>query len=511
VDHQEAGPPVKSRGALPTLVLVVALVAAGGWFLEQQAGVQPARALEGANSVGGADDAPSGAWYCPHGGGKGWTGFVSVTNPGNRDVTIRVASMNHTGSTPAQVMTVPARSRISVKVPAGTREASTQIEYFGGWVAAGWVTHAPGGAAAAPAASPSSTPKSSPKPAPTGTSGAGGAGESGSPSTTAVEAGVAADPCADGAGQTWYLADGTTIQGQEDWLVVMNPFATEASFDLSLVAEARVVTVPGEITVPGGRSVAVHVNVHDLGDQTVVAEITSAIGRVVAASLGIDDAGGVRSDIGVRDSIVDPVMPGAGDAGGTEIPFLNPGKSGVSYGVDFLGADGRHLALPPGQEIGPDAARTEALTATGPGAVSLVTKGGAEVVAVRRTLGIRGDQGSTPALPPARAWLLTSPASNQSDTAQVALANTGTNPVTVTLTGFTTDGPLPGAPVTVTVPPDSSLPAPSGFLNGNAQASVLAVSDDGAFDAVMTANATSGSGYAVAAGVPVPPQWVPAG
>jgi hypothetical protein len=206
----------------------------------------------------------------------------------------------------------------------------------------------------------------------------------------------------------------------------------------------------------------------------------------------------------------DPVVPGAGDAGGTEIPLMNPGKAGVTYGVDFLGADGRHLALPGGQQVGPEAARTETLTATGPGAVSVVAEGGAPLVAARRTLGLRGDQGSTPALPPAPAWLLTSPASDQADSAEVALANTGASPVTVTLTALTDQGPL-GDPITVTVPPDSSLPAPSGFLDGNAEASVVAVSDGGSFSAVMTSTSKSGPGFAVAAGVPIPPQWVPAG
>jgi hypothetical protein len=504
VDHEEAGAPMRSRSALLTVVVVVALLAGGGWVLQHQAGPKQARALDGADSVGGADDAPSGAWYCPHGGGKGWTGQVAITNPGDTDVTVRVASMSHRGLQPATTLTVRAHSRTEVVVPAGQREASTEIEYFGGWVAAGWVVSAPGTPAGAPSPGPAS-----PTPEPTGTGG--GTGESGSPSQPAVEEGVGADPCANGAGRTWYLPDGSTIQGQEDYVIVMNPFASEASFQVSFVAEARVVAAPGEITVPGGQSVAIHANKDDLGDQTVAAVVTAGIGRVVAASLGIDDAGGVRSDIGVPTLVGDPVIPGAGDAGGTEIPFLNPSKSGITYGVDFLGADGRHLALPHTQKVGPNASRTETLTATGPGAVSLVASGGAKVAAARRTLGIRGDEGSTTAFAPAHAWLLTSPATDNSDSTEVALANTGASPVTVTLTGITDAGPLASAPVTVTVPPDSSVPSPAGFLEGTALASVLAVSDGGPFTAVMTATSKTRSAYAVGAGVPIPPQWVPAG
>jgi len=491
---------MRSRGAFLTVVLVVGLVAGGAWLLEQKAGVRPARALEGAGSVGGRDDAPSGAWYCPHGGGKGWTGTVTISNPGDTDVTVRVRSMSRHGDRPAEAATVPAGSRLDVEVPATTREAATEVEYFGGWVAAGWVTVAHG-----TPPEPGSEP--SPTPGPTESPGTPG-GESGSPAEQAIEAGVAADSCASAAGRTWYLADGTTIEGQEDYVVVMNPFGSEASFHLQLVAEAREVS-GGEITVPGGQSRAIHVNELALGDQTVAAVVTADLGRVVAASLGVNDGGGVRSDIGVQTTVEDPVAPGAGDAGATEIPFLNTAKVGVNYGVDFLNDEGRRIALPPGQKIPPNAARTETLTATGPGAVALTTGGDAPLALARRTLGIRGDQGSTPALAPATAWLLTSPASGPFDTARIALANLGTEPVTVTLTGLTPTGPAPGDPVSVTIPPDSSLPAEAAFLNGHAQASVVAVSDGGSFVVVMTATARQGAGYAVSSGVPIPPQWVP--
>jgi hypothetical protein len=456
---------------------------AGAWFLDQRVGLHPARALAGARSV--ADTAPSGVWYCPHGGGSGWRGFVAVTNPGDTTVSIRVRSMSRHGPGVPQVMTVEPHSRVAVDVPTGSREAATQVEYFGGWVAAGWVTTAPGG----------------PAPASTGNAGGGGGGESGSPTSKATEEGVAAESCASAAGRLWYLPDGTTTEGQEDYVEVMNPFGTEAVFRLRLVAEGREVDA-GDLSLPAGSSMAVHVNQRALGEQTVAAIIEASIGRVAAASLGIDDAGGIRSAIGVQTTVADPVIPAAGDAGGTEISFVNPVHHGISYGVDFLSRDGRHLALPKGQRVGPVASRTETLTATGPGAISLVPDDGATVAAARRTLGIRGDQGSTPALDPARAWLLTSPAASSSATVQVALANTGAEPVRITLT------PVGGssAPTTVTVPPDSSLAV---SLSGDPQASVVAEAAGGTFLAVETSTERTGVGYSAAAGVPIPPQWVP--
>jgi len=304
------------------------------------------------------------------------------------------------------------------------------------------------------------------------------------------------------------MADGSTVQGQEMYVVVMNPFASEASFRLELFAEARSRDA-GEYSVPAGSSRAVYVNDLLLGDQTIAGRVTATIGRVAASTLDIADAGGVRSSIAVQTPVGDPAVPGAGDAGGTELPFFNPNEDGISYGVDFLSADGRHPAISAGQTVGPGLTRTETLTATGPGAVSLVEDDGGPVFAVRRTVGIRGDQGSTPALEPETAWLLTSPASDQGDRAAIALANTGTEPVTVTLSALTEDGPVPGGQFAVTVPPDSSVAAPVDFLGGHADASVVAVSDGGAFSAVMTAASTEHPAYAVAAGAPIPSQWVP--
>ena len=59
---------MRSRAALGALALLAALVGGGGWLLERQAGLHPARALAGGAAGSGA---PSGAWYCPHGGGAG--------------------------------------------------------------------------------------------------------------------------------------------------------------------------------------------------------------------------------------------------------------------------------------------------------------------------------------------------------------------------------------------------------------------------------------------------------
>src|SRR5947208_6650153 len=85
---------VRFRAALGALALLAALVGGGGWLLERQAGLHPARALAGGAAGSGA---PSGAWYCPHGGGAGWTAGLAITNPGDGAVAVRVQSMSAAG------------------------------------------------------------------------------------------------------------------------------------------------------------------------------------------------------------------------------------------------------------------------------------------------------------------------------------------------------------------------------------------------------------------------------
>src|SRR5439155_1424710 len=131
---------------------------------------------------------------------------------------------------------------------------TTEVQYFGGWVAAGWVAEAHGAVPGTPG--PNATPTSAGSPG----------GESGGPAGPVAEQGVAAEPCLPAAGRTWLLPDGTTVQGQEDYVIVMNPFATEAVFGLSFVAEGRTVEAD-DVELGGGTSLAVHVNRRILGDR----------------------------------------------------------------------------------------------------------------------------------------------------------------------------------------------------------------------------------------------------
>ena len=153
------------------------------------------------------------------------------------------------------------------------------VEWFGQWVAVGWLAHAGGG-----------------------------------------EGGVAAEPCAPAAGGPWYLPDGTTdVDGDDDYLIVMNPFAREAVFSISLLSERKEPVRHGSLTdvvLRPFRSAAF--NVHDvvLGEPTVSALVEVSVGRVAAATLGISGAGGIRAALGYLGQPADTLtFPGGDDAG----------------------------------------------------------------------------------------------------------------------------------------------------------------------------------------------------
>src|SRR5439155_15932779 len=111
--------------------------------------------------------------------------------------------------------TVPARSDIRVSIDASARESSTEVEYFGGWIGAGWLLVARGD-----------------------------------------DTGMAAEPCLPSLSRTWIVPDGTTAQGEDAWTVVMNPTAAVAVFAAQLLVEGHSVTTTelSDIVLPPHRS-----------------------------------------------------------------------------------------------------------------------------------------------------------------------------------------------------------------------------------------------------------------
>jgi hypothetical protein len=477
VGDAQAGIAMRGRGQLFAAVGVVALVVAAALVLQR--GVGP-RALASA----GPGAAPSGAWFCPHGGGGGWTATLELANPGPRPVDVRVTALSGRRPAAPRSLAVEPGTTLGVPVDAGARESATLVEYFGGWIAAGWVAHAGGG-----------------------------------------EKGVAAEACAPSAGTTWLLPDGSTKLAEEatssqnqktldPYVVVMNPFAVDAVFSVSLYTDDRSPVRPGDwtnVVLEPFRSRAFLLNDQLLGHATVAAEIEAKVGRVVASSLDVDELGGIRSSLGQRPPTPgSAVLPGAFDQGRTELVAMNPTSAAVQPSGIVLGRDDQAPLGDADARINPDAAQTFATTTDGPSA--LVVRVPSATAVVRRTFGRTADQAATPPGAPAAAWVLLPAVAGEPSHPGVVIANPAANPADVSLTSLPTgDGGSPASGI-VAVPGLRTVAAPADLVASQPAAAILAMSTDGTFvpaSASYSLGQEGYAGYAVALGVPIPAAWVP--
>jgi uncharacterized protein DUF5719 len=458
---------VRRLQGLVAAILVAAGVG-GAVYADRELGP---RSLSG----GAAATAPSGEWFCPHGGGKtDWEVELQVANPGTEPATIRVLTMGHGRAEPGGTLTVEPGSLLRVPVPAEGRERATTVEWFDQWVAVGWLAHAGGD-----------------------------------------EGGLAAEPCAPNAGGRWLLPDGTTeTENDDDYVVVMNPFSRDAVFSVTLLSERKAPVEQGDLTdvvLGPHHSVAVRLNDVVKGERTVSALIEASVGRVAAGSLGISRAGGVRSTIGY---LGDPpgtlVFPGGSDAGRTDLVVMSAALERVSLTGELLDEEGERpfggLA-----DSAPPAQSGRTYTATTAGPTSVVFGADAPGVTVaRRTYGVVSDQGSTNGAVPARAWVVLPAVLGSPSHPGLAFTNPGAEPVELTLSSL---APAEVDQVTFTIPPHRTATAPRAFLDTAPDAAVVALSTDGTFVPAAASYSRGREGfatYAVALGIEIPADWIPA-
>jgi hypothetical protein len=447
-------------------ILVPVLLLGGAVYAERE--LTP-RTFDPAPEV----QATSGAWFCPHGGGReGWEVELQVANPGERTASIRVLSLGQDKPGEPETFEVPPGEYVRIPVPPRGRERSSMVQWFGQWVAVGWLAHAGGG-----------------------------------------EGGVAAEPCAPAAGGPWYLPDGTTdVEGDDDYLIVMNPFAREAVFSITLLSERKEPVRHGSVTdvvLRPFRSAAF--NVHDvvLGEPTISALVEVSVGRVAAATLGVSGTGGIRAALGYLGQPADTLtFPGGDDAGRTDLVVMSAGTTDdgarVSLEGDILG-EGEPQAFAGLADASMPAASARTFTATTSGATSVRwTVTGEDMAAVRRTFGVVSDQASVTGAQPASSWIVLSAVAGEPSNAGLVLANPGTEPAVVTLTFL---APGPAEQVTVTVPAGSTVAAPKGFLQAAPEAGVSATATSGTFIPATASYSLGQEGfatYAVALGIPIP-------
>ena len=417
--------------------------------------------------------AGSGAWFCPHGGGReGWEVELEVANPGERIATIRVRSLGEGKPGEPQTFEVQPGGFLRVPVPAQGRGRSSMVEWFGQWVAVGWLAHAGGD-----------------------------------------EGGVAAEPCSPAAGGRWFLPDGTTeVEQDDDYVIVMNPFAREAVFSITLLSERKEPVQHSSLTdvvLRPFRSVAFNVNDIVLGEPTVSALVEVSVGRVAAATLGVSGTGGIRAALGYEgQSPATLTFPGGADAGRTQLVVMSAGGIAEGERVDLRGeilGQSQAQAFEGLADASMPASSARTFPATTAGATSVrLTVHGPGVAAVRRTFGVVSDQAAVTGALPASSWIVLPAVAGAPSNPGLVLANPGTGPAVVTL-GFLAPGPADQ--VTVTVPPASTVEAPVGFLQVAPEVGVWARATSGTFVPAAASYSLGQEGfatYAVALGIPVP-------
>jgi uncharacterized protein DUF5719 len=470
---------MRGRGQLLAALLTVGVVVSAAVWLQRGVGTKafagPAPAV-----------ATSGAWFCPHGGGAEWQDRVQVANPGVHPVRIRVTTLSESRPGRAKTYTVEPGTEVQLPEPGTSRAASTVVEYFGGWVAASWVAHAGGG-----------------------------------------ETGVAAEPCSPTAGQRWLLPDGSTQLAEsaggpqsrrslDSYVVVMNPFAVDAVFSLTLYTDKDAPVRAGEWTnvdLQPFRTRAFHLNDQRLGYATVSATVDAKVGRVVASSLDVSAVGGIRASLGQLAPVPGTgVYPGAFDQGRTELVLMNPTGAQAQVTGSMLGnGEPAPLSGPEGDRANADSAQTFPQTTDGP--TSFVVDVPAGTAVVRRTYGESSDSAATGPARPAGAWVLLPAVGGPPYHSGAVLANPGSQPIEVRLSYLPsgTQEPAP-APITVHVPAQRTVTVPAAFVQARPLAAILAVSENGTFvpaEASYSLGLRGYAAYAVALGVPIPARWTP--
>ena len=466
---------MRAKGQFLVTLVVVALVAAAGVYLQRQVGPK-------AQAAPVAGSSTSGAWFCPHGGGpdgtKDWKATLAVANPGTSPVHIRVTELGANKPAAPAASVVPPGRELLLDVPADSPAASTFVEYFGGWVSAGWAMRASG-----------------------------------------AISGVSAESCTQEADSIWTLADGDVSlpqganakEGNDTLLVIMNPFATDAALSVVLYGE-RQPTTTKELTnlvLPAMRSVSISLKRYVKGPEALGAQVRVSVGRVAAATLSTSFFDGIRSAEGVPGAPPKRIfLPAGAEDASTQLAITAPAARGVVLSAALRG--------PEEQQVVPDLDQAQLQGGTssahdtliqGPSTYQLTASGGVSS-AVRTLASDTSHDGAATSgsSVSARAWVVPPAAASEPAKASIVLLDAGTEDARVTLTALGSGKKTP-KPVTVTVPAGRSTVAPSRFASAVATASVLAVSSGPpivAASAAFSEGEHGVGGFAVSTGVVAP-------
>ena len=450
----------RTRGIVATALLVAAALATA--FVPE---LRPLGPSDGGESTA----ASSGAWFCPHGGGTEWRTVLTLANPGAEPVAARITTYSEDGRPRRSDLEVPSGATRQVVVEAPARESGSMVEYFGGWIAAGWVSRAGGD-----------------------------------------ERGVAAEPCLPETATAWYLPDASTVENEDDAVVLLNPFSVDAVVTLTLLTPGRDPTRTEALTnviVPARTARTVRLGRTLLGEAAVSAIVDVSVGRVAAGIVAVTGATGIRASIGAAGlPPTGVVLVGGDDSGRSDLVIVAPPDASPPLEAVLLGSGPEQpVAGLPDAELPPGSSRTFPV-ATAP--ASAIVVGTAGVPIARRHVGRNGDDGSSIGVLPASAWVVLPTVVAGPFHAGIVLANPGATAATVSLRPLGADV----APITVSVPARGAVAVPAAFADAVADVGVLVVATSGT---VVVAGASSSLGkdgraaYAVANGVRIPGGFLP--
>jgi len=440
-----------------------AVVVVGGVAIDHGLGVRVPAAAPSSST-------DSGAWLCPHGGGARWEGRLYLANPGPDPSTVRVTAMSLKTSSAVGTVTVDPGTTMEVTVPAAAKEASTYVEYFGGWVAAGWltITSTPGGT------------------------------------------GVGAEPCAPATdATTWYTANGGTPKGAGANLIIMNPYGVNAIFDVVLFSTDRAPVHESNLTdvvLKPHRSMVVPIQTVLPLEAAVGSEIDVHAGRVGVASVDTSVQNGVGAVLGSTSPTSSLTVPLLAGNGQRSLSVMVPGTDGIRFDGSTLGESVSHPSVGLSAVAqGPQTTQAYTVATSGASALRLVEQGSTgSFVASVDSVGEGSDLAVTAGAVAGSTWVVLPTVAGDPAKPGLVITNPGAEAATVSLHVLTAAGPND---VTLDVSAGSSVAAPAGFLATDEAAGILVTATTGqviATGASESLGMKGVAGYAIAVGLAVP-------
>lgn len=415
--------------------------------------------------------APSGVWLCPHGGGPDWEASLYLANPGDVEVQARITSLGQERAQAPKTVVVPAGGQVRVSTPAQERGSTTYVEYFGGWVSAGWVTRGASG-----------------------------------------EVGIGAEPCAPEPARSWFSSGVSTGQDEQGFLVVMNPFATDAVFDVALFfAPPRNPVRDSElmdVTLDPGRSMAIKLNGFGEGEVAMGVSMGVSSGRVAAATTVVSEGRGITSVLASTATVRTAYLPTIPGAGQSILSLSVPTDQGTDVGALLL-SKGPTRPVPnlAAGALEPTSAAIFPVTPERPTSVDVAVQEGGSIMAALRTQGPGNDDAATAgAVEPAAAWVVPPTVAGEPAKPGLLVVNPGDTEVTVTLRLLPLDGTT-GEQTSLTVLPASVIAVPADFLDAEPDASVLVTTEGGPVIPLGVSTSLGSQGdsvFGMAVGVPIP-------